>query len=140
MKKIMLSLLCAGIALSANAQKSSVLLFGELGGQSATTSISGGGSTTNTTFGIMPGVGYQFTDNWTFGVEGIFNYMNGTIPTTGASTSTTNAGGGLFARYSHPLAGVFSWYLQGDVTYTAGSTNGQGFCQAIYSAIYNGMG
>ncbi|MCW3123172.1 MAG: hypothetical protein JWQ38_2664 [Flavipsychrobacter sp.] len=127
MKKIMLSLLCAGIAASASAQKNSVLLFGGIGGNTTSSSVGSGPSTSASTFNFRPGVGYQVNDNWTFGVEAIFDYTNNIPVSTPAVTGTnTNAGGGLFGRYTHPLAGVFSWYLQADATYAAGNMSVSG--------------
>jgi hypothetical protein len=129
MKKILLAaFMMAGLAITANAQKGSILLFGNVG--ASTTNNNGGGS-----FNINPGIGYQFCDNWTAGVEGGYSYTD-----RGSITKMYTAG--AFLRYTKPLVGIFSYYAQLDAVYQgqkvlsgSNSFNFNGFDAKITPAI-----
>ncbi|MFL9483314.1 hypothetical protein ACI6Q2_11100 [Chitinophagaceae bacterium LWZ2-11] len=119
MKKIVLSvLMIAGIAVAANAQKGSILVYGNttLGSQGKTT-VDGNevhGSSTN--FSLSPGVGYQFNDKWTVGVE---------LGMGVATKSNPSYQAGAFLRYTQQINGTFSIYEQLGVGYLyKGEANG----------------
>lgn len=129
MKKIMLSLLCTGIVASASAQKNSALLFGDLGGNTTVEDI-GIGKNKTSSFRIAPGIGYQLTDHWTFGLKGEISSVKGTPPILGpiggAEVRTINTGGGVFARYTMPISNIFFFYTQADAVYTVGNSYSMG--------------
>ncbi len=124
MKKIFLSMLCAGAVMAANAQEKSVLLFGDLGGntnQQETSSTSGKATVTN--FHITPGVGYQFDKHWTLGLEAtMMYYSNKHNPSVAADGSTMQFGGGVFGRYTWSISNLIFVYTQLDVIDAAGKS------------------
>jgi hypothetical protein len=121
MKKMMLAVLCAGTTVAASAQKSSVLLWGSFSGSAATENSPGGPNHSRNGFNILPGVGYQFTDKWTLGVEGEFDYNGNaqTMPKLPGSISVMGFGGGVFGRYTLPISNLLFFYTQSDLLYTA---------------------
>ncbi len=122
MKGILLAgLMMAGLAVTANAQNGSVLVYGNL-------SVNTNKSATDvkqTSFQFMPGIGYQFNDNWTAGANiGIGSYKY--TPVTGASTTTNTFAAGPFLRYTQPLSNIFSVFGQLDATFGNSKTNNGG--------------
>jgi opacity protein-like surface antigen len=102
MRKIVLAaLFIAGIAMSANAQKGSVLLYGN-------TTFGTENNDQGTSFSLSPGVGYQFSDNWTVGVD---------LGASVASHLTPSYQAGGFLRYTQAVNGIFSIYEQLGVGY-----------------------
>ena len=105
-------LVLIGVATSVNAQKGSTLLYGDLGFNS--TKDDAGNK--KSTFSLLPGIGYQFNDNWTMGLN--LGYQTAKITPLGLASSSVNAFGiGPFIRYAHPLTNIFSVYGQFDATY-----------------------
>lgn len=145
MKKYILSLLFISLAFVGGQTFAQVgqglFIGGSLGltsssGKTSTTMTSGGTSTTtetdnpkNSSFSIMPRVGYFFTDN--IGAGLMIGYRSSTTQSigtgTGGSTITTTVKGGmfnvgLFGRYTQQL-GDSDFYLYGDLGFGIGSGN-----------------
>ena len=91
----------------ANAQKGTVLVQGNINYSSQKTDEDWGESKTNN-FGFSPKVGYQFSDNWTAGVEGSF--YKSKLDNNNSNYETTQLATGAFIRYSHKLSDLFSVY------------------------------
>jgi hypothetical protein len=129
MKKLFLALLAMASLTAANAQKGSILTYGDL--TFATSKDQVGPSSTfatrTTTFGINPGVGYQLSHHSTLGVQGGYNIdrtLNTiAIPTTTGTANidfenrTTTWGVGAFYRYTQPVGNVFFLYGQVNAGY-----------------------
>jgi hypothetical protein len=149
MKKTVMALLtivCLNAAV--NAQTGSILLYGNLG----FSANKNGGVIDNInqqsgvgSFSFNPGIGYQFNNSWTVGVEGGYNYVD-----DGTEIGKTTSAG-AFLRYSKPLAGIFSAYAQLGIGYqgqtvdfNGASITWNGFYSritpAIYADIKNGFG
>lgn len=127
MKKLILALIAVSTFGVANAQKNSILVYGNAG--FATNKSDNGGGTEHRAFSwnINPGVGYQFTNNLTVGVQGGINSMfseNRISPV--ANTWNRNAmetrewSAGAFFRYTKTLSNVFLVFAQLDLSYVSG--------------------
>ncbi|MFC6096507.1 outer membrane beta-barrel protein [Flavobacterium qiangtangense] len=93
----------------ANAQKGTLLVGGNIGLSSEKTEFAGGSETKSNSFEFSPTVGYQFTDNWTAGLNASIG--NGKSETTGSPESKTNEFKvGPFVRYAQSLGGAFAVY------------------------------
>ena len=127
MKKIIFSLLfiLTGIG-SVQAQRNTLLVYGTVGFDS----YKNAGSTSVNSYNVSPGVGYQWNDNWTAGVN--LNLSGTGVTNTSAKTSTTSVG--PFIRYTQPLAGVFAIYGQFNANYLSGK-NYSGFQGTLFPAI-----
>ncbi|TDW47048.1 outer membrane protein with beta-barrel domain [Flavobacterium sp. 270] len=112
MKKLLL-VVALFVATISNAQKNSVLLGGNVGFQSEKI-----GDAKATDFDFSPKVGYQFTDNWTIGVEG--SIANVKVDGFG-KTEKYKIGG--FTRYSLPLSETFAFYTDLGAGYQSSSVN-----------------
>ncbi|HMI07675.1 MAG TPA: outer membrane beta-barrel protein [Flavobacterium sp.] len=159
MKKLFVVLALAMVSF-ANAQKGSILVAGNIGFSTQKMEANSGtnNETTNNNFSISPKVGYQFTDNWTAGLEvGVgtskneSESFNGFITTT-ATTKNNYLSAGAFVRYSRPLSELFSVYADLDAGYqsvktTSSSTfstndlveKGNGFYAGITPALFINM-
>jgi hypothetical protein len=124
MKKLIFSgVIAMGLMATAIAQKGSLLLYGNV--NASAISNGGGGK-----FGINPGIGYQFNNSWTAGIEGGYNYYdqtyNGNIPAGSMFSSIVSTYQvGLFIRQAIPLSSIFAYYTQFGVGYQ-GIKNGTG--------------
>ncbi|KUJ63657.1 hypothetical protein AR687_00270 [Flavobacteriaceae bacterium CRH] len=99
MKKLLLAVVLF-VTTIASAQKGSILLSGNVGFASEKI-----GDLKKEGFDFSPKVGYQFTNNWTAGVEGsIMNYKESNTKRVEAYKI------GAFTRYSLPLSELFSFY------------------------------
>lgn len=130
MKKLFFTLLLAGTTFAAQAQKNTLLVYGTLGVQ--TTKTADDYKTNN--FEINPGIGYQFTDHWTAGVNlSAKSWKNG-IP----AVKSNSFGAGPFVRYAHPLSDIFAVYGQFNANYLTskwGDVKANGFQGEIFPAI-----
>lgn len=106
MKKLLLILALAVFSF-ANAQKGTILVSGNVGYYSEKSDDSGN-VPTQTTFTISPKVGYQYSDNWTVGVESYIS--NSKQNYTSGEYKSNNFSIGGFVRYSKPLGELFSVY------------------------------
>ncbi|WP_394772797.1 porin family protein [Flavobacterium sp.] len=112
MKRLLLGVILL-VATITHAQKGSILLGGNVGFASEKI-----GDSKSNTFEFSPKVGYQFTDNWTAGVEGAI----GTIDVKGFE-KTENYKIGGFVRYSTPLSETFAFYTDLGAGYQNTSLN-----------------
>jgi len=137
MKKMLLaSLLMSGLAISAHAQQGSTLVYGNIG---FTTNKNGGAplsaapnSGGNGSFVFAPGIGYQFTNNWTLGVQGGYNYNDY------SSYLLKSYSVGVFGRYTQPLSNIFSFYGQLNLSYIGDKQQAPGISNK-YSGFYAGV-
>lgn len=129
MKKLLL-VVALFVATISNAQKGSILLGGNVGFSSEKI-----GDIREEGFDFSPKVGYQFTDNWTAGVEGsIMNYKK-----TGLDTKETYKIG-AFTRYSLPLSDLFSFYTDLGVGYQETNLNHEkGMYASLTPALFINM-
>jgi len=113
MKKIVLVvLLASGFAFASRAQKGSLLVYGALGIRTEKQP----NDDKTTVFSVYPGVGYQFSKDWTVGVSGGFGRKK-FDPETGSESKSDSYRVGGFARYTYTFNPIFSFYGQGDVYY-----------------------
>jgi len=128
MKKLIFSLLLsvAGLA-GVQAQSNTLLVYGTV--NYTTTKVDG---SKNNNFSLSPGVGYQWNDNWTGGL----NLSVGSAKTDMVKESSFSVG--PFIRYTQPLAGVFAIYGQLNTNYLSGkvgNVNYNGFGATLFPAI-----
>lgn len=117
MKKLMLTLLAAGtVATAAHAQPGSILVYGNAGISLAKDSAEN--SSANITF--SPGVGYQFNNNWTVGLE-LGVRTQSSKPDNGERYTRNNFNVGPFVRYTCPLNNIFSVFGQAGTGFRFGS-------------------
>lgn len=134
MKKLLL-VVALFVATISNAQKGSILLGGNVGFNSEKI-----GDSKATNFEFNPKVGYQFTDNWTLGVEGAI--ANVDVDGFG-KTEKYKIGG--FVRYSVPLSNIFAFYADLGAGYQTSSVNDAkgmyaGFDPGLFINMKNGFG
>jgi len=113
MKKIVIGVLfVSGLTFASQAQKGSTLAYGAMGIRTEKQP----NDAKTTVFSVYPGVGYQFSKNWTAGVSGGFGQEKFEPETGNESKSDTYRVGG-FARYTYTFNSIFSLFAQGDVYY-----------------------
>jgi hypothetical protein len=120
MKKLILSLFTICLVVTAGAQQGTWLLFGNLGFNNTKDEF----KTTTIVWSANPGIGYQFNENWTAGLN-LFWSQNSMTDVPGGSTKTTVNQGkfGVFGRYTHHFGNsVFYYYGQADVLMQQGYT------------------
>jgi len=106
MKKLLLAVfVLASAAFSAKAQQGSILVFGKVGLNTEKT-----GDAKSSSLNFAPGVGYQFTKNWTAGVE---------LGVQAAKYHSPSFQAGAFGRYTYPISNIFSVYSQLGVGYVS---------------------
>jgi len=138
MKKTILSLmLMAGITTAALAQEGSVLVYGNAGLSSNKIAD----DSKSSSYSILPGIGYQFSENWTAGLSfGVY----GSRSEFGATVNKNNGFSvGPFVRYTHKISDLFSLFGQADVNYNSSkftpfgnpSTTVNGFNVGIIPAV-----
>lgn len=132
MKKIILALLAVATIGTANAQKNSVLVYGNIGINSNKADNGNGNEYRNLNWNVNPGVGFQFTDNITVGLQGGINsqfteWRNPTLGATGALTGWDRKAmenrewtAGAFFRYTYSINNIFSVFTQVDLSYVSG--------------------
>jgi hypothetical protein len=108
MKKLFLALAAMATLGSAQAQKAgSILVYGDAG----FTTQDMPGDNTSRNFGIHPGVGYYFNNNWAAGLRFGFNHnsrVQGNTPREGNNIWDA----GLFVRYTQPISPIFDIFGQ----------------------------
>jgi len=146
MKKAILILLAIGGGAAAQAQQQapnpgSILIYGNLGISTATDAASRNFLDWN----VSPGVGYQFNDHMTVGLNISWaQSANDTLP--GNITQTVNRyDAGAFFRYTHPLSNIFFAYAQFNGGYrgtytTSGSVPAYGQATGYYANIVPALG
>lgn len=156
MKKLILALLAVATVGTANAQKNTFLVYGNAGVNWGKTDMGAAtGTNENTSWNITPGVGFQFNNHLTVGVQGGYmsdKSINNSISLAPAGVKTTNVGrewqAGAFFRYTQPLTGIFNMWTQLDLSYISGkntsdvvTTSSLGVATAApqVSDMYNGF-
>src|SRR5258705_971895 len=115
MKKVLVAALAlVSLTQAAKAQKGSVLLYGNLN----VTSTKDENDSKSSEFSVAPGIGYQFNDNWTAGVNLGVNGSKDEINNSGNYNKTSGFAAGPFIRYTKTLGNIFSIYGQGNFNYT----------------------
>ncbi len=128
MKKVFLSLLLAGASVvGVRAQSNTLLVYGNVNVDSQKA-----GNTTVNSSNFSPGVGYQWNNNWTAGIN---LGLSGRSSTSNSITvKSSDVSVGPFVRYTQPLAGVFSIYGQFNANFLSGKSY-SGFQGTIFPAI-----
>jgi hypothetical protein len=130
MKKIILTALLLTAGFMAQAQKNTLLVYGDLGINSGKSAA----DVKSTSFRFAPGVGYQFDDNWTAGVNlRTENWKQGT-----PSVKSNAFGAGPFIRYTYALSDIFAVFGQFNANAVSGKAGGvkyNGFQGELFPAI-----
>jgi hypothetical protein len=115
MKKLLsCSLFVLGSLTAAQAQKGSVLLYGNLDialQHTAADTVKQNGL-------INLGIGYQFNDNFTVGLAGGYGINTSKGPGTDKRFTEPTWNAGVFLRYAKTVSPLFSLYAQFDAGYT----------------------
>lgn len=121
---------------SANAQKNTVLLYGNAGYASSTVN-DGITNTRAQAWGVNPGIGYQFSNHMTIGLQGGYNNMrtpSGDMTNTTLLNKDWSVGG--FWRYTHYVGNIFFIYNQMELSYVSGSAEHEGLNdRGMYSGV-----
>jgi hypothetical protein len=127
MKKLILALLAVSAFGTANAQKNSILVYGNLGINTAKTDNGNGSESRNLNWNINPGVGYQFTNCLTIGLQGGINsQFSETRNSPVLNTWNRSAAEyrewqvGAFFRHTKHINNIFSVFAQLDLSYVSG--------------------
>ena len=138
MKKLILGLIASASIMTANAQAGSWLLYGNVGLSSTSSGLA------STTWTLTPGIGYQFNDNWTVGINLSWSQTPTNRDTANNLVVMNDYWGGPFVRYTHTISNLFYCYTQLDLSYmgtyrTPGDhpadMKGTGFGAAITPAL-----
>jgi len=125
MKKVIFGLLLVVTGMSSvQAQRNTVLLYGTVGFDNNKI-----GNATANSYNFSPGIGYQWNDNWTAGIN-----LGLSDSKTNSSATTSSVAVGPFIRYAQPLAGIFAIYGQFNANVLSG-TNYSGFQGTLFPAI-----
>ncbi|MBL7682411.1 MAG: hypothetical protein JNK00_03535 [Flavipsychrobacter sp.] len=155
MKKLILALLAVATVGTANAQKNTFLVYGNAGVNWAKADNGAAvGTNENTNWNITPGIGFQFNNHLTVGVQGGYgsnkNVANtpNLFPTPSNKLTTTDREwqAGAFFRYTQSLSHMFVMWTQLDLSYVSGknttetiTTIGNTTTVANVSDMYNGF-
>ncbi len=138
-KTILLLMLMAGITTAALAQEGSVLVYGNAG----LSSNKNANDSKSSSYSIRPGIGYQFSENWTAGLSFGVDGSRSELGTTGNFNKINGFSVGPFVRYTHKISDLFSLFGQADVNYNSSkftpfgnpSTTVNGFNVGIIPAV-----
>jgi hypothetical protein len=109
-KTLLIACLMGGAVITASAQANSVLVYGDFRFEVNEP----GDNTRQIHFNLNPGIGYQFDNHWTAGLEGGF----GTVRTKGLGSNLwdyeNKFSAGPFVRYTQPLGrkNIFAFFAQ----------------------------
>ena len=134
MKKtvLLIALIVSGFA---SAQKGTVLVQGNVGFSANKISDVGTEYKTNS-FSFAPRVGYQFTDNWTAGIQAYVATGKQTTKTSNpiapntvitAESQVTNFAPGAFVRYTKTLSETFKVYADLDANFIQSKNSSTSF-------------
>jgi opacity protein-like surface antigen len=153
MKKVLLIVALAMFSF-ANAQKGTILVQGSIGFSSEKNDNLGSENTFNT-IDFSPKVGYQFTDNWTLGLDASIASAKeesttfvGPFPfvvIVNTEEKVTGFAVGPFARYTKPLNETFSVYADMGLGFQSAKTtrvtnDGLGEPDSIERSTFKGDG
>lgn len=131
MKKFIASAIMLACAFtSAHAQKNTLLVYGNLDIASAKSAA----GIKSSSFGLSPGLGYQWNDNWTGGVN--LNVQSGKYGSPEVKASSFSVG--PFVRYAYPLSDIFAVYGQLNTNALTGKVadvKSSGFEAKLFPAI-----
>lgn len=127
MKKFILALLAVSTFATAEAQKNTILKYGNAGIYRDQSDAGAGNESRTFNWHINPGVGYQFTDHITLGLQGGF-WSNFDENRTSPSANQWNRNAmenrewqlGIFYRYTHYFGNIFYVFGQLDLSYVSG--------------------
>jgi hypothetical protein len=119
MKKIFMTLLVGAAIVSAKAQMNSVLLYGNLGYSSDKTTTL---EDRQTKWNINPGIGYQFNDNWTVGINLVLGGSSTPTGVAGKYDRTNDFNAGPFLRYTKGFTSLFGMWHQVNLSYLSTNT------------------
>lgn len=138
MKKLILALLAVSSIGVASAQKNSVLVYGTLGLSHDKTDNGGGTENRQFDWNVSPGIGYQFTNNITVGLQGgIMSHFEENRMSPAANTWNRNAmetrewQAGAFFRYTKPVNNWLSLFAQVDLSYVSGQDVSEAETRAV---------
>lgn len=135
MKKIIFaSALILTSVLGATAQKNTILLYGDLGFQSDKTATDPAFTTSTIVF--RPGVGYQFNDNWTVGIN--LGVESSKQEVNGGDNKVNTFEAGPFLRYTQPLSDIFRVFGQLDLGFRASKNDPVGDNNEVKSTGFVG--
>lgn len=125
MKKLILALLAVATVGSASAQKNTFLVYGNAGvnwGKTDNGIVTG--TDEGTTWNINPGVGFQFNNHLTVGLQGGYGANKSVNTITNNKTTMTDREwqAGVFFRYTQPLNPTFNFWTQLDLGYVSGKS------------------
>lgn len=127
MKKLILALVAVSSFGLANAQKNSILVYGNAGIMTNKSDEGKGTESKSFNWNINPGVGYQFTNNLTVGVQGgIHSMFNENRFSPAKDVWNRNAmenrewSAGAFFRYTKNFGSIFAAFAQIDLSYLSG--------------------
>ncbi|MGC4102525.1 outer membrane beta-barrel protein [Ferruginibacter sp.] len=116
MKKVFVAALSLVLLTQAvNAQKGSVLLYGNL----AVKSDKDASNSKSSSYSVTPGIGYQFADEWTAGINLGINGSKDEIGTSGNYNKTSGFLAGPFVRYTKSLGSIFSIFGHANFNYSS---------------------
>ena len=130
MKKFLFTAMLAIAGYASHAQKNTLLVYGDLGINSQKSAA----DVKTNSFLFSPGVGYQFDDHWTGGVN--LRTQNGKSGSPQIKTSAFSAG--PFIRYAYPLSDIFAVYGQFNANVATAKVAGvksNGFEGVLFPAI-----
>src|ERR1700760_3472660 len=107
-KRILGLMLLTGSVFSVQAQKGTLLVYG-IGGFHREKDADNDKTTTYT---FSPGIGYQYSTNWTAGISGSYGREKFS-PAAGIGNRTSTYKTGGFIRYTHTFNNIFSLFGQG---------------------------
>lgn len=142
MKKFILAFLAMATVGVAQAQKGTILLYGNAGLHTQKDDMGGGNEDKSFGWNINPGVGYQFTDNITIGLQGGYMGMKNTVtvPNNETITKMNEMQAGAFFRYGMRISNLFTIFDQLDASYISGkgTTDATGIPQ-VTNSEYSGF-
>lgn len=148
MKKLILALLAVATVGSASAQKNSFLVYGNAGVNWTKTDNGAAGTNEGTNWNITPGVGFQFNNHLTVGLQGGYGSNKGinTIPNNKVTNTDREWQAGAFFRYTQNLNSTFFFWTQLDLSYVSGKESNENITTAgttstvvNTSDMYNGF-
>lgn len=119
-KLICLFAVSFGVVAGMNAQKNTVLLYGDAGFNTTKAS----NDDLNKGFNMNLGVGYQFDHNWTVGLTGGYSTLRERPNGQTYWDLYDSYSFAPFIRYSRPMGSLFTFFTQGEFGYI-GSSMGQ---------------
>lgn len=132
-KIIFCTLVITVFALNSRAQKGSILVYGTAGIRTHKEP----NDDKTTKYSFNPGVGYQFSKNWTAGVMGGYGHEKFSREAADDIKSSSYRAGG-FARYTYLFNQIFSLFGQSDIYYHGGkedNINSNGFGIAVTPTV-----